>query len=571
MRYVGFVAPMLFLIAFAIPVFAISSDSNNLNLKTSSSTLQQFDKIFNSKSKDASVFVASESQREKLFKQIDEVLSIEGNVKVIVWIKEGYSSEDIIRSLRGFEVKYIYDELNGFSGSANSLAINQLKSNKGVNYVVVDSKVVANLLQSRPLIRANLVESNYGLNGQGIGVCHLDTGVNYNHANLAGAYAGGYDFVNNDADPFDDNGHGTSTAGVLASNHSSFRGIAPGIDLLELKVLDANGNGFFSDVAAGINWCISNKNNYNIAAVSMSLGTDQTYDRSNSPLTIEPALNILYNNHISPVASTGNTGSITGVSYPAVSPFVISVASSYNSNLGTLTFNSGNFSCTDSGIIPNMMACFSNRASFVDLVAPGSNILSTSIGGNFAPKAGTSMAAPHVSGVIALMKQRNSQMTVPQVRNILKSTGVQIYDPASGYNFSRIDALSAVDSVPYLTRNGSFVPGGHVDLHISDAMHPGNVYFVFESFSDVNSGTSFGIPLPNGLIFPLGFDGLLTFSLTYPNPLVTNNIGLLDSNGRATATFNVPNLPGIENFTIYSAVLTSNATDIDTITNSVRV
>jgi hypothetical protein len=59
--------------------------------------------------------------------------------------------------------------------------------------------------------------------------------------------------------------------------------------------------------------------------------------------------------------------------------------------------------------------------------------------------------------------------------------------------------------------------------------------------------------------------------LTYPNPLVTNNIGLLDSNGRATATFNVPNLPGIENFTIYSAVLTSNATDIDTITNSVRV
>ena len=509
--------------------------------------------------------ISSETKENAVREVLDKFESMK-TVPIIVWVKDGESVEDVVNSLEEFEVKYIYNEFNGFSGRATEKSVNDMIKDDKIDYFAFDNIVVANLLQSRPLIGASAVHSNYSLTGEGVGVCHLDTGVNYNHPSLAGAYSGGYDFVNNDSDPFDDNGHGTSTAGIIASNHTLFRGISPGVDLLAVKVLGADGQGYFSDVIAGINWCITNRNTYKISSLSMSLGTVQTYNPQTSPGYAEPALQTAFNLHIVPVASTGNMGSVTGISYPAVSPYVISVASSYNSNLGTLTFNSNNFSCTDTNIVPDMISCFSNRASFTDIIAPGSSIATTSISGTIAPRAGTSMSVPHIVGTIALMKQRNFQMTVPQVEDILKFTGRNIYDSATGINFSRVNALDAVNYVPHMIRNGSFVPGGSVNLYINDARNPGAVYFVFLSF-----GRTFGIPLANGLVFPLDLDGLLTFSLTYPNPLVTNNIGFLDSNGRAVATVNVPNIPGIENITLYSAFLSANSTDITSMSNSVRV
>ena len=193
-------------------------------------------------------------------------------VPILVWVKKDYSLNEIIESLEGFKTKYIYDQLNGFSGTATREAINNLIEDERVDYIVFDQIVKANLIQSRPLIQANLVETNYNITGQGVGVCHLDTGVNYNHVNLAGAYRGGYDFVNNDPDPMDDHGHGTATAGVIASNHTTRRGISPKVNLLAIKVLDSNGAGTWSGLAAGINWCIANKNLYNISIISMSLG-----------------------------------------------------------------------------------------------------------------------------------------------------------------------------------------------------------------------------------------------------------------------------------------------------------
>ncbi len=468
------------------------------------------------------------------------------NVPVIVWLNDGQSPKSIYKNLRGFKVKYVYDQLGGFAGTATKEAVDSLKNNDKVDYIALDQLAKANLMESRPIIQADAVQSNYGITGKGVGVCHLDTGVNYNHPALIRAYAGGYDFINNDNDPMDDNGHGTATAGAIASNDSTDKGISPGVNLLAVKVLDSNSFGYWSTITAGINWCVANKNLYNISVISMSLGSvGFTYTPTTSPGYIEPALQTAYNLNIVPVASSGNEGALTGISYPAVSPYVISTAASYDADLGSY----GHGNCTDLITNPNIMTCYSNRASFLDIVAPGTVITTTTVQGSFGGASGTSMAAPHISGTIALMKQRNPQMKVSQIEKILKSTGAPIYDSATSLTFKRVNALNAVKAVPYMTVTGTFAQGKTMYMNISDPMNPGAIYV-----SGLSFGNSPGIPLPNGLILPLNYDPLLQATIS-PNGMFAQSVGVLDSNGKGMATFNVPNYPGIESFSIYTGFL----------------
>ena len=280
-----------------------------------------------------------EKTKQISYSEIEQKLKENSRIPVIVWVNKEYTPEQILSDLKEFETKYIYDKLNGFAGTANKEEISFLHEDERINYITYDQQVEAHLLQSRAVVQANTVESNYSLRGNGVGVCHLDTGINYNHPYLIQAYAGGYDFVNNDPDPSDDNGHGTATAGVIASNHTFFRGMAPKVNLLAVKVLDASATGTNSDIVAGINWCITNQNSYNISIISMSLGTTALYTPLTSPGYYDQALQTAYNNNIITVASTGNAGSTTQISYPALSPFVTSVSSTYDaSNLGAQSF-----------------------------------------------------------------------------------------------------------------------------------------------------------------------------------------------------------------------------------------
>ena len=176
------------------------------------------------------------------------------------------------------------------------------------------------------------------------------------------------------------------------------------------------------------------------------------------------------------------------------------------------------------------------------------------------------MAAPHVSGTIALMKQRNPQMTVAQIENILKTTGVPIYDNATGLTFPRINALNAVRAVPFIKKTGTFYPGNTVQIEISDPLNPGNLYFVLLSL-----GNYPGMPLPNGLVIPINPDFLFGFSIQQ-SPIFVNNIGGLNSSGKATATLYLPNITGLETFTVYSSFITANSSlDIEAIGNSITL
>ncbi|HAN98485.1 MAG TPA: hypothetical protein DCQ98_14090, partial [Planctomycetaceae bacterium] len=210
-------------------------------------------------------------------------------------------------------------------------------------------------------------------------VAVVDTGIDYTHPELAGAYRGGYDFVNNDADPRDDHYHGTHVAGTIAAalNGTGVVGVAPGVDLYGLKVLGNTGSGSFSAIVASLDWCVAN----GIQVANFSLGS------SGDPgTTVRAAFDNALAAGLTIVCSAGNSGttntSVDNVGYPAKYDSVIAVASTTS---------------TDA------RSSFSSTGPAVDVAAPGSSVYSTYPGGGYATLSGTSMAAPHAAGAAALV------------------------------------------------------------------------------------------------------------------------------------------------------------------------
>ncbi|MBI2850486.1 MAG: S8 family peptidase [Chloroflexi bacterium] len=210
-------------------------------------------------------------------------------------------------------------------------------------------------------------------NGTGVTVGIIDTGIDYNHPELAAAYGGGYDFVNKDSDPSDDNGHGTHVAGTIAAarDGNGVAGVAPGASLRAYKVLNANGSGYWSDVIAALGQAVTD----GVQVVNMSLGANT------APKALQTACDNAYAKGVLLVAAAGNSGS-GSVSYPAKYASVIAVAA------------------TDSS---DKRAYFSNFGSQIELAAPGVAVYSAYPGGGYATLSGTSMATPHVVGSAALV------------------------------------------------------------------------------------------------------------------------------------------------------------------------
>lgn len=245
--------------------------------------------------------------------------------------------------------------------------------------------------------------------GGGIRVAVIDTGVDYNHQDLRGRYAGGYDAVNNDTDAYDDHGHGTHVAGTVAAdlNGVGLAGVSPGVAILAGKALGADGSGYTSDLIEAIDWAINN----GAQVINYSLGS--TYNSS----ALEDKINQAANRGIIQVAAAGNNsgGSLL---YPAAYGAVISVAA------------------TDRN---DRLAGFS--AVGAEVAAPGVDITSSVPGGRYATWSGTSMAAPHVTATVALMmanKQTNIRQQLQQTAIDLGPVGRDSY-----YGYGLIHAKPA--------------------------------------------------------------------------------------------------------------------------------
>ena len=290
-------------------------------------------------------------------------------------------------------------------------------------------------------IGADKVQSS---NDTGVGrkIAVLDTGCNYNHPDLmTSCTQAGMDYVNDDFDPFDDNGHGSHVAGLITGDgvFSPAKGVAPGAQIIPVKVLDKYGSGYFSDIIAAIYWVVDgpdgiagNVDDPKVDAISMSLGTSapylyKGYCDSVFP-TLTDAIKYAASRGVVVVVAAGNSGS-SGVSIPGCISYSTTVGAVYT---------------TDS------LASFSGIGKAVDIVAPGVNLVSTWLGNGYVTASGTSMSTPIISGTVALIKYTHPGYTPSQVEAALYKTAKDLGRKGKDqyYGYGRVDASAALSYAP---------------------------------------------------------------------------------------------------------------------------
>jgi serine protease len=299
--------------------------------------------------------------------------------------------------------------------------------------------------------------------GTGVVVAVIDCGVAYEDygafaqaPDLAGtAFVAGYDFVNSDTHPNDDNGHGTHVAGTVAqttNNSIGVTGVAFDCSIMPVKVLDGNGSGYLSDVADGIIWAADNGAN----VINLSLGS------SSSTTTLQDAVQYAYGKGVTLVCAAGNANSPV-LQYPASYVECISVSAVR---------------------LDSARAPYSSYGSEVDICAPGGDVdvdqnndsygdgvlQQTHNGTDYKTFAyyfyeGTSMASPHVAGVAALLVAKDGTLTPQQVRDAIEGTAVDLgtagWDKYFGYGLVDADAAiqSLTGSAPVADFSGSPTTG----------------------------------------------------------------------------------------------------------------
>ncbi|SNT23340.1 Peptidase inhibitor I9 [Noviherbaspirillum humi] len=308
-----------------------------------------------------------------------------------------------LENLHRFKSKHVFSHaVKGFAADLSTEQIEALKAEPTVAYIEADLPVTADV-QSLPWgvdrVEAD-VSSTLAGNGSGsvagVNVYVVDSGIATHqdlnlvkHVNFAGG-------SNTDC-----NGHGTHVAGTIgaADNAVDVVGVAPGVRLIGVKVLDCNGSGTTSTVIKGIDWVTANAVKPAVANMSLGGGVSQTLD---------DALRRSVGAQVTIALAAGNSGVDACNSSPA--------RAGYNAN------------GLDNGIITTAAtdtygkeASFSNYGQCVNIWAPGVNIVSTRAGGGTATMSGTSMASPHVAGAAALYLSRNPSATPAQVESALRS------------------------------------------------------------------------------------------------------------------------------------------------------
>ena len=332
-----------------------------------------------------------------------------------------------------------------------------------VTSVIEDGIAELTLDSSTAVINADEVWA-LGGDGSGRAVAVLDTGVQSNHPFLGGRITaeacfsenfcpnGRYVqkgrgaaspatclnfYPNTDADC----SHGTHVSGIAAGYNANptggqpASGVAPSAKIVAVQVFSYTGGprpgAYWIDIISALNWVYSVRNQYNIAAINMSLGAGQyfsTCDTAVPPLT--DIINQLRSAGVATVISAGNDSFTDSIGIPACISSAVSVGST-----------------TDGDAI----SYFSNRATFMTVFAPGSSIISSIAGSSYSNWQGTSMAAPHVTGAFAVLRQANPNASVNQIVNALRNTGVPI--AISGGSVPRIDLRAALNSIVLAPRD----------------------------------------------------------------------------------------------------------------------
>ena len=382
---------------------------------------------------------------------------------------------------RGGKLKQALELVQGGSYSMPVGMLEDLEQDPEVAYISPDRSVHGMLDYAEPAINANLA-FQYGFDGSGVGVAVIDSGIIpildlMQTGGKTSRIVYNQSFVSGTTSTYDDYGHGTHVAGIVAGNAAyssgpgythTFRGIAPKANLINLRVLDATGSGTDSGVIAAIGQAISLKNKYNIRVINLSLGRPVFESYTKDPLC--QAAEQAWAAGIVVVAAAGNSGRDDSqgtqgygtISAPGNDPYVITVGAM--KDMGTVTRGD------------DLIASYSSKGPTLidhivkpDMVAPGNRIISLqatkstletkssvnfivnsyyetsgskSYSGIYYRLSGTSMAAPMVSGAAALLLQKTPSLTPDQVKARLMKTATKSFpsysvasDPVTGNSY----------------------------------------------------------------------------------------------------------------------------------------
>jgi subtilisin family serine protease len=383
------------------------------------------------------------------------------------------------------------------------------------------------------LIRADKVWSTLGSRGKGVTVAIIDTGVDYMHPALGGGFgagfkvAGGWDFVNNDADPLDDNGHGTHVAGIVAGQSDLITGVAPDATLIAYKVLGANGSGKESDVMAALERAADpnqdGNTNDHVDVANLSLGgAGSPDDPQSEAIDNATAAGVTF------AIAAGNSGSgFHTIASPGTARNAITVGASDGSDV-VASFSSRG---------PNMK----NIAIKPDVLAPGVSIMSSYLNGRYAVLSGTSMATPHVTGAAALLKSLHHDWTPAQIKLALMNNATQIHDEIMAVGAGRIDVYAAATGTlavdPPAISLGLEPPAvgnwtATRSLHLTNS---GTKPVSFAVTSNVTIGEKV-TPSPATVTVPAGGSADLSLAFAVDNSIATSSAASFTGGGQIVLT-----------------------------------
>jgi type VI secretion system secreted protein VgrG len=306
-------------------------------------------------------------------------------------------------------------------------------------------------------VGAAAARQQYGVDGTGMTVAVIDTGVDYNNPALGGGFGpsakviAGYDFATNTPDPLaTDSQHGTAVAGLIGSDDPNDLGVAPGVKIVALRVTGSDNTASLSSIASALQWVINNHSQYNITVVNMSLSDGGNYAHNwfaqdgGAGEQITNLIGQLQTLNIPVVSATGNsfTGQ-QGEGFTAIVAGVISV---------TATDITGNQLLPDA----QRLGAATGMGTMTDLAAPGEGMVAPTGDSGYSGVEGTSFATPLVTGAVVLLQQIyharfGTLPTVNQVTQWLEQGSDPIYDPVTGLTIGRLDIPTAAGLIPSAT------------------------------------------------------------------------------------------------------------------------